>query len=65
MIKINVPGYMQSAVYRALHPSSPTGRQPSQPNMQCIKPPMTEAQREQIDAIKYFFKTFRGAGEYK
>lgn len=36
----------------------PTGRiARAEPNMQRISPPMTAAQREQIDAIKYFFKT--------
>jgi hypothetical protein len=28
-----------------------------EPQMQTIRPPMTAEQREQADAIKYFFKT--------
>lgn len=31
---------------------SPTGRAPSQPNMQSLKPPLTVEQRAQVEAVR-------------
>jgi hypothetical protein len=39
---------------------SATARRVSEPQIQNLTPPMSAEQRAQVDAIKYFFRTYCG-----